>query len=394
MKNFILFLAFIAILSSCSTPFKGVSESTKVVAEQAINSVTPERAAQLKLALEQTPENQREGMAFLIGYMPKHDLDTLSTSILSESVEYAYKAREEFPWVKSLPEDIFLNEVLPYASMDETRENWRKKFYEMLYPLVKDQQTIYQAIDTVNKALMNLVKVEYNTKREKPNQSPSESIRQGMASCSGLSILLTDAFRAVGIPSRIAGTPMWVTREGNHNWSEVYADGEWYFAEYYFTPLNHSWFLEKAAKADASDSTTWIYATSFRPTDISFPMVWAKDDKTVGGVDVTQRYRDVHASQVKDSQKGTPLNIKMYVNDACTKISQDRVKTDIKVKNSKGEVVAEGATVDKTADMNDYFTAYIENLDDTYTIEWKGKNGAKTQKIKITEPTTLELSFE
>ena len=38
--------------------------------------------------------------------------------------------------------------------------------------------------------------------RKRNNQSPQESIEQGKATCTGLSIILVDACRAVGIPAR------------------------------------------------------------------------------------------------------------------------------------------------------------------------------------------------
>lgn len=394
MKKILLSFALIATLLSWKIPSGSVSDETKAAAETALKSVSKQRVKEFKSAFESLPENQREGFAFLIAYMPQTDLDTLSVSLITKNVEYAYKARETFPWAKAIPEDVFLNDVLPYASMDETRENWRESFYEMLVPLVNDQMTINQAIDTVNRALKNLVNVKYSTKRKKPNQSPSESMEIGLASCSGLSILLTDAFRAIGIPSRIAGTPMWVTREGNHNWSEVYIDGEWLFTEYYYTPLNHGWFLAKASKADSSDPQTWIYATAFKHTDLYFPMVWSRRNTTVPGVDVTQRYRDTYAAQVQEKQKGTPLNIKMFISENAGKTSQNRIKTEIKVKNANGDVIAKGNSVDETADMNDYYIAYIEDLEQEYTIEWKAKDGVKTQNIKLTEETTVELYFE
>ncbi|MFI3261633.1 MAG: transglutaminase-like domain-containing protein [Rikenellaceae bacterium] len=394
MKKILLSFALIAMMLSCSSPFSGVSEQTKAAAELALSNASEERATEFKKALEIMPENQREGLAYLIAYMPKTDLDTLSIALITKNVELAYKARETFPWAKAIPEDVFLNDVLPYASMDETRENWRESFLEMLTPIVQDKQTIREAIDTVNRALIKLVNVKYSTKRKKPNQSPAESMELGLASCSGLSILLTDAFRAVGIPSRIAGTPMWVTREGNHNWSEVYIDGEWLFTEYNYTPLNHGWFLAKASRADSADPQTWIYATAFKPTELHFPMVWSRNDKTVPGVDVTQRYRDTYAAQVKEKEKGTPLNIKMYTSETAEKTSQNRVKTEIKIKDAQGEVVASGNSVDVTADMNDYFTAYIKDPKQEYTIEWKAKNGTKTQKIKVAKETTIELYFE
>ena len=36
----------------------------------------------------------------------------------------------------------------------------------------------------------------------------------GVATCTGLSILLVDACRSVGVPARIAGTPLW----SNNSW--------------------------------------------------------------------------------------------------------------------------------------------------------------------------------
>ena len=58
-------------------------------------------------------------------------------------------------------------------------------------------------------------------------------MRQGMASCTGLSILLVDALRSVGIPARFAGTASWHDDRGNHSWTEVRLDDGWHFTEFY-----------------------------------------------------------------------------------------------------------------------------------------------------------------
>ena len=52
-------------------------------------------------------------------------------------------------------------------------------------------------------------------------------MRQHMASCTGLSVLLVDALRAAGIPARFAGTPAWHDDRGNHSWVEVWIGGRW-----------------------------------------------------------------------------------------------------------------------------------------------------------------------
>ena len=110
---------------------------------------------------------------------------------------------------------------------------------------------------------------------------PGESIQSGIATCTGLSILLVDACRSVGIPARVAGTPMWSNLRGNHTWVEIW-DGEWHFAgaaEPDAAGLDHGWFVHDATTAKRDVPEHAIYATSFRRTGISFPLVWLPGDK-------------------------------------------------------------------------------------------------------------------
>ena len=85
-----------------------------------------------------------------------------------------------------------------------------------------------EAVQALNSQLFNLINVHYNTGRKKPNQSPSESIEQSRATCTGLSIILVDACRSVGVAARVVGTPLWANKRGNHTWTEIWDDG-WHF---------------------------------------------------------------------------------------------------------------------------------------------------------------------
>lgn len=361
-------------LNSCSNPFSGLNPELTADLKENIEAAG-DNGSELMLALTQAPEDQKEGMAFLIAYMPEGDRDTLTAAFLLEEVKWAYKARETFAWTKALPDSVFYNDVLPYASMDETRELWREMFWTKLAPLVEGVTDVRVAIDTINKELQHLVKVEYNTKRDKPNQSPNESMKIGMASCSGLSILLTDAMRTMGIPSRIAGTPLWVSIVGNHNWSEVMIDGEWYFVEYYPTPaLNTSWFLERAGRADKSDPMHWIYATSWKPNGLAFPMVWDFDSKNVPGIDVTDFYINLYNDQMAGSKNGVPVAIRMFKSKSGGRSSADRVAQDIRIVNAKGDAVAVGKTTGPTTDMNDYLTLYLP-ADNDLKVEYTDAAG-------------------
>ena len=285
--------------------------------------------------------------AFLIATMPVSDLDKLDPGYVQENIRLAFVARQEFPWAKELDEWRFLNDVLPYAVLDEDRDDWRADLLAKLRPVVAKCKTRREAILAVNAGLRDIVKVEYNTKRRAPNQSPPDSIRQGVASCSGLSILLCDAFRAVGIPARIAGVPTWVTVDGNHNWVEVW-DGEWMFTEYYPDKqgLNHGWLLERASYADPARAETWVYASSWAPTGIYFPLVWNLKSHAVAAVNRTTAYH-AYAGGRKYAltQQECVIGLRVFK-------AGKRVPTTVTVMQG-GKSLAAVKTADDTQDMMD-----------------------------------------
>ena len=136
--------------------------------------------------------------------------------------------------------------------------------------------------------------------------------------------MLTDAFRAVGIPSRVAGTPNWHDERGNHNWTEVWADGNWYFTEFYFPgQLNNAWFFADAGKAVKNDQQKAIYASSFKPTGTYFPLVWDENIRYVPAANVTDFYTDLYKSHLETiSADGNhvPLRIMMFTDNALSLI--------------------------------------------------------------------------
>jgi len=232
------------------------------------------------------------GLEFLLEHMPEADLESLDVDLVVENVRYAYRARTEMPWGAAVPEAIFLNDVLPYALINERRDDWRKDFYERLAPLVAEAATASEAAAILNNRIWELFGVKYSTARPKADQSPYESIEAGLASCTGLTVLLVDACRAVGVPARLAGTPLWADGSGNHSWVEVWDDG-WHFtgaAEPTGMDLDKGWFTDRAAQAVAGDALRAIYATSWKSTGRHFPMVWKRGSKEVHAVEVTARY--------------------------------------------------------------------------------------------------------
>jgi Transglutaminase-like superfamily len=283
--------------------------------------------------------------------MPLSDLQTLSAKYLLENVAIAYEAYDNAPWKGSISKDMFLNDILPYSCLNEQRDDSRKILREKSLPLIADCKTPGEAALRLNQKLFPLLNARYSTERKRPDQNPTETIASGKATCSGLSILLAYACRAVGIPARVAGTPMWTNMRGNHTWVEVW-DGEWHFtgaAEPDPAGLDRGWFVGDASKAVKSVPQHAIYASSFKQTGISFPLVWAPEIGWVGAVNVTDRYTPKTAASTEE-----PHLLVKVINS-----TGKRVKANVTLRElSKNTVTTTlaGTSKDESADLNDMLT--------------------------------------
>ena len=410
MKNWLYIgigvaIAMIIILWPSSKD--GYSQGVPAEYHAALDAAIAEsgRADEVLNLLNTTAEESQDEMAYLIVNMYAEDLRSMDLALLSENVEYAQKAREKYEWAKALPEEVYLQDVLPYHVVDEVRDSWRKELYEMFSPAVDTCKTMYDAICAVNANIPQLTGVHYNTKREKTNQSPRESMRQGMASCTGLSILLVDAYRAVGIPARFAGTASWHDNRGNHSWTEVWLDGEWRVTEYYFpSQLDHLWFMADASKATPENRTYAIYATRFgKSADDWFPMVWADEDedgpieelpKWVGAENVTQHYIDLAYDQyTRHLEAGTHtfLRIAGYKEQGKTEHSEDRVAMGVDIFRGT-EQMGGGLTAGEHRDMNDLFSVLLPK-NTTYELRYYNAQGElQTMSVELGEEAiTVEI---
>lgn len=329
----------------------------------------------------------RRAAEFLQAHRPADDAD-LDMDLLVTNLDLALKARDEFPWSRTVTEEMFLNDVLPYAVFDETRENWRPEFYAMSREIVKDCKTATEAIQALNREFFNKINVHYNTGRKAPNQNPSESIAQGRATCTGLSIILAYACRSVGIPARGAGVASWHDKRGNHTWVEVW-DGQWHFTgadEYNADGLDRAWFTGDASKAKPGDVEFAVWATSWMDTGHYFPLVWDERSREVHGVDVTGHYR--HDESGETTAKAV-RHLRVWQGD-------DRVVSTVRAIDAHGRTVGEVLSKAGTADLNDMPSLTFEpNSVCTLEIELDGsvyvspvpdtKPGEETLDLRLTD---------
>jgi len=311
--------------------------------------------AAMALAAVSAPASD-EDYAFLVRHMPAKDRGAVSEDYLRRNVALAQEARRTAPWRDTISDEVFREYVLPYSSIGEEVDDWRPLFREKFWPLVKDCKTTGEAVQIINSKIWKILGVRYNTKRDKPDQSPFHSMRIHMASCTGLAILEIDVYRACGIPARFVGCN-WTPIPGNHSWVEYYDNGKWHFfndaEDDKLAPPDKSWFAPYAAQADGTSPRTRIYAARWSrgPAGTMFWPTWrsSADQTDVPADDVTASYArfraDLPQSRIafvaRDS-KGTRVPVAFRL-----------------VAPGSGKVMAEGTTYGESHDMNDHFVVTL-----------------------------------
>jgi hypothetical protein len=290
----------------------------------------------------------RRAAYFLLDNMTPADRASLSCDFLMENLSLAMDARKRFSWAREVPERIFLNDVLPYACLDEPRDLWRAKFFKLASELVSNCKTSTEAVQALNRDFFKQINVHYNLARRRTNQAPLDSIDQGKATCTGLAIILVDACRAVGVPARIAGVPQWSDKDGNHTWVEIW-DGDWFFTgadEYDAKGLNRAWFNNDAARTARSEKPlNQVYASSWRRTGQYFPLVWDLNSRDVNAVNVSARYALL---PLATNSSATIVHVRLS-----DRPGGARLAAEVQMRSADDELLAQDKTRAWTADLND-----------------------------------------
>lgn len=343
----------------------------------------PARKAEWQALLAKTPKDQRKATEYLLTYMPLWDLTSLPTERVSSAVRLAYQARKATSWGKKVPEDVFLDAVVPYASVTEPRQSMRADWFSRYGEAVKNTKTPGEAALVINARLFKDTKVTYNTRRLRTDQSPPETISQGMATCTGLSIMLVDALRAVGVPSRVAGIPSWPGRGGNHTWVEVWDKGAWHFvgaAEPDDKGLDHAWFAEEAGRVPGTDPKETIYAVTYKTGATHFPLVW-NEEALIPAENVTANY---HLALAK-AQPRLMVEVKE---------KGDRVIADvIAINAANGDQCLRGKSLGPQADMNLFLNAPAKE-GETYDVTVNHNGKQITRKAVVKGDTVVRIDLD
>ena len=196
---------------------------------------------------ENLTADEQEALKFLYAYMPLADVTDYPTSFFADNVCMAFKAREEMPWGKNVPELLFRHFVVPIRVNNEALDNARSVFYAELKDRIKGM-SMMDAIIEVNHWCHEKVTYQPSDAR---TSAPLATLKTATGRCGEESTFAVAALRAVGIPARQVYTPRWAHTDDNHAWVEAWADGKWYFlgACEPEPVLNLGWFNAPASRA-------------------------------------------------------------------------------------------------------------------------------------------------
>jgi transglutaminase-like putative cysteine protease len=190
---------------------------------------------------------QREALEFLYAYMPLSDLADYDGDFFLKQVDAAFRARDYFPWGKTVPDDLFRHFVLVYRINNEDLDTARMAFFEELKERIRPM-SMYEAALEVNHWCHEKVTYRGTDAR---TSAPLALVCTSWGRCGEESTFTATAMRAVGIPARQCYTPRWAHTDDNHAWVEVWVDGKWHYlgACEPEAELDMAWFTGPAKRA-------------------------------------------------------------------------------------------------------------------------------------------------
>jgi hypothetical protein len=250
--------------------------------------------------------------------------DGLSNGIVKSTIQLALQAKQEYPWTRHVPKDIYFEYVGGFVNVNEARTNWRPLFKDvlediLLRPLLlllqsshldQDEILVEHVVREINQNMWDKFytrqsqSIYFQSGQTPLIYDPMSVIVYGYASCTGLSIFLVNALRMAGIPARLAGTAAWngKVENGNHSWVEFYgSDSQWHIME--AKPASGGgkdenlwdpcqwWFCNR----DKIENTQFFAARLDRDASmgVSFPLAWDMNNNGIAGEDRTAFMRDL-----------------------------------------------------------------------------------------------------
>lgn len=205
--------------------------------------------------------NRRAGdlrvlLELALGTLPASDVAGVPFPVLEGYASHALFLRENVPFARNAPEEIFLHYIFYPRINSEELVDCRRFFYDLAAPVTKGlpEEEAALAVNRWCAAQMTYAASDDRT------LDPVAAYFSGLGRCGEESTFAVTVLRAVGIPARQIYAPWWSHCDDNHAWVEVYAAGDWHFlgACEPEPVLDRGWFSRASSRAMAVVSRTFF----------------------------------------------------------------------------------------------------------------------------------------
>lgn len=205
-----------------------LSQEIQLFAKSAWEQARPELGAvgaSLQARLEQERGEVRVLLELALGTLPASDVASVPLEALAGFARHALFLRENSPYCRDIPEDIFLHCVFYPRVNSEDLVDCRRFFYDMVAPVTASLPG-KKAVLAVNRWCA--AQMTYETTDDR-SINPVTAYFCGLGRCGEESTFAVTALRSVGIPARQIYVPWWSHCDDNHAWVEAYVEGAWHF---------------------------------------------------------------------------------------------------------------------------------------------------------------------
>ncbi|MCY4778314.1 transglutaminase-like domain-containing protein [Sphingobacterium sp. UT-1RO-CII-1] len=153
---------------------------------------------------------------------PYQDKDLITAAEIAQEIKHALQLRRRYTWAKKVPEDLYINYVMPYKIDHEIPHNWRTFFYQKQQKMLDSlEKTSDNTVENAAQLIAdNIYSWYYYDEGHIPrSQYPtlSEILFSDKGDCFRISRLFVYAMRAAGIPATIDNVPYWGSKNGSHS---------------------------------------------------------------------------------------------------------------------------------------------------------------------------------
>lgn len=155
---------------------------------------------------------------------PKHieikDTDQISAKFLIENIDSAFESWKNYPWAQSYSFETFCKKILPYRSVTEPLQDWRKEYSWFVQSIADRLGNSTNQLDVCQQIMDRAGEFEFVQVRKDPLPllGPRQLLFREQGSCPDIANLMVYTGRSLGLAMSFDFTPHWAASSSRHMW--------------------------------------------------------------------------------------------------------------------------------------------------------------------------------